>query len=255
MSTQQKLFDEVLLDIRRKRAKRQGLVYFLHDLMVGDLQNRLEDHKTKFRNVEIIGPLSDYWKKKIKKEKWSTQEDHKLLDISPNSKDLIVSALYIHSINDPISRFVQMREGLKKNGVLIAYAFGENSLCELRQAFSYAETRVNSGVSPRINPMIDTATLGALIRRSGFKHCVSDKLQFSFDYTNLKRLFKDLRGMGETNCMLGRSRKFLTKKLLNAVLDYYQQHFRICNESDRVKATVDVICVTAWNSAPSIKNK
>ena len=247
-NNQENIFDESLLKCRQKRAKAQGFVSFLHDKAILDLKDRLNEQEQCFPTVSIIGPFAKYWGRNLPIEHFNCHEDAQILPIKSNSSDLIISALYLHSVNDPIARLVQMRRGLKEGGILFAYAFGENSLYELRKSFEYADCENSGEGLPRVNPTADVPTFGSLLRRGGFNYCVSDKISYEIEYDDPKELFFDIRGMGETNAMRERSRKPLQKKVLRDALDFYKKNFALINSKQKYQATFDVVCLTGWNS-------
>tara|TARA_A100001011_G_scaffold303220_2_gene317143 strand:+ start:311 stop:1072 length:762 start_codon:yes stop_codon:yes gene_type:complete len=249
MTDQQYIFDENLINLRKKRAESKFST-FLHGLAISDLKDRLIELDDKFLETLIVGHFAKHWVDNINQNKINHISDEEFLKISPNSQDLIISALHLHSANDPISKLVQIRHGLKKNGIFVGYAFGEKSLYELRKSFEYSEIKNFGGVSPRIHPMIDTPTYGALLRRSGFNFCVSDKLHYEVQYENPLDLITDLKSIGETNCLLKRNKRVLTKFFLDDVLNYYQTNFLSNKEDNRYIATFDIICLTGWNSKP-----
>ena len=249
MTDQQNIFDENLINTRKKRIISK-FPTFLHSLAISDLKDRLIETGDDFLETLIVGPFAKYWADNISQKKISYIDDEKFLKISPSSQDLIISAFHLHTANDPISKLVQMRVGLKTNGIFFGYAFGDQSLYELRRSFEHAEIKNFGGVSPRIHPMIDTPTYGALLRRSGFKFCVSDKLHFEIEYQSPLHLIKDLKLMGETNCLLKRSKRVLTKNFLKDVLDFYEKNFLLKKIKNKYIATFDIICLTGWNSKP-----
>ena len=250
-NNQENIFDESLLKCRQKRAKAQGFVSFLHDKVILDLKDRLNEQRQGFPAVSIIGPFAKYWGRNLPIEHFNCHEDAQILPIKSNSSDLIISALYLHSVNDPIARLVQMRRGLKEGGILFAYAFGENSLYELRKSFEYADCENSGEGLPRVNPTADVPTFGSLLRRGGFNYCVSDKISYVIEYDDPKELFFDIRGMGETNAMRERSRRPLHKKVLRDALNFYKKNFASLNSKDKYQATFDIVCLTGWNSKPN----
>ena len=73
--------------------------------------------------------------------------------------------------------------------------------------------------------MIDTPTYGSLLSRSGFKFCVTDKLHFEIEYQDPWDLIIDLKSIGETNCLIKRSKRTLTKIFLKDVINFYKNNF------------------------------
>ena len=113
MTDQQNIFDENLINTRKKRIVNKFST-FLHDLAIRDLKDRLLEIGDEFLETLIVGPFAKHWAEKIFQKKVSCIDDEQLLKICPKSRDLIISAMHIHSANDPISKLVQMRFGLKK---------------------------------------------------------------------------------------------------------------------------------------------
>ena len=255
MQNQENIFDEELIKCRQERAKAQGFVSFLHDQVIEDLKDRMNEQKQKFLSIEIIGPFARYWGRSLSYKAYSFCEDANILPIKPKSRDLIISALYLHLVNDPIARLVQMRRGLKRKGILFAYAFGENSLYELKKSFEYAELKVFGKTSRRVNPTVDIPTFGILLRRAGFDYCVSDKLNYTVDYSDPMDLLFDIRGMGETNAMIERSRRPLPKRVLSYAMEYYMGNYKTLNKNNKYQATFDVVCLTGWSSKPGSIHK
>ena len=56
--------------------------------------------------------------------------------------------------------------------------------------------------------------------------------------------------MGETNCLLKRSKRVLTKTFLKDVLEFYEKNFLSNKINNKYIATFDIICLTGWNSKP-----
>ena len=249
MINQQNIFDENLIYIRKKRIINK-FPSFLHSLAINDLKDRLVEVGDEFLETLVVGPFAKHWAHNISQKKTSTIDDKEFFKIIPSSKDFIISALHLHSVNDPISKLVQMRFGLKKTGFFLGYAFGEQSLYELRRSFEYAEIKNFGGVSPRFHPMIDTPTYGTLLKRSGFKFCVSDKLHFEINYQSPLHIINDLKSIGETNCLLTRSKRVLTKNFLKDVFNFYKKNFLSNQTHNKVIATFDIICLTGWDTKP-----
>ena len=251
MTVQEIIFDENLINIRKERAKNK-FSSFLHDLAIIDLKDRTSEIGFKHPETLIVGHFAEHWVNKINHNKVHHIKEEEFLKITPNSKDLIISAFHLHSVNDPIAKLVQIRHGLKKNGLFIGYAFGEKSLYELRRSFEHAEIKSFGGVSPRVHPMVDTATYGTLLKRSGFNFCVSDKIHLEIKYENPLDLIFDLRCMGETNCLIERNKRILTKNFLSDVINFYKKNFCAKKIGSKYIATFDIVCLTGWISKPKV---
>ena len=77
----------------------------------------------------------------------------------------------------------------------------------MREALLAAEAAVSGGASPRVIPFGEVRDYGALLQRAGFALPVSDVDTLTVRYDTLFGLMLDLRAMGMTNPLVGRSRK------------------------------------------------
>jgi hypothetical protein len=73
---------------------------------------------------------------------------------------------------------------------------------------------------------------------------VADVERIDVAYSEFTTLANDLRALGETNALAERSRKFLRRDTLTATLAHYAAND--ADESGRLRATFDVIYLTAW---------
>ena len=63
-------------------------------------------------------------------------------------------------------------------------------------------------------------------------------------------LLSDIRGMGETNAMIERSRRTLPKRVLYYAMEYYRENYKTLKKDNKYQATFDVVCLTGWSSKP-----
>ncbi|HBK93200.1 MAG TPA: SAM-dependent methyltransferase [Parvularcula sp.] len=118
--------------------------------------------------------------------------------------DLIVSLLTLHAVNDPVGALAQMRRALKPDGLLVAVAFGEGTLSNLRSALYAAEAAATGRVAARVAPFAGVRDWGAALQRAGFALPVADIDRVQVQYRSASGLFSDLRGLGETCCLSAR---------------------------------------------------
>lgn len=170
--------------------------------------------------------------------------DEEALPFGAQSFDLIVSVLSLHTVNDLPGVLVQIRRALKPDGLFIAALFGGETLRELRQAFAEAESALLGGITPRVAPFADVRDLGGLLQRAGFALPVADVERSIVRYAEFSTLLQDLRGVGETSILLGRSRAPLRRDLLSAVLSRYAGEY--AGPDGRLRATFDIVYLTGW---------
>ena len=158
--------------------------------------------------------------------------------------DAIFSVLDLQSFNDVPGALIQMRRALKPDGFLLACLFAGDTLTELRQSWLAAEAAVTGGVSPRVAPMIDVRELGALLQRAGLALPVADLDRTIVRYADAVALIHELRELGLSNMLTGRSRTPVSRRLMAAAVNHYQQNF--ADGDGRVRATVEVAWLTGW---------
>ena len=168
-----------------------------------------------------------------------------VLNLEPNSRDAIFSILDLQSANDVPGLLIQMRRALKPDGLLLACLFAGDTLTELRQSWLAAEAKVSGGATPRVAPMIGVRELGALLQRAGFALPVADLDRTTVRYADAIALIHEISALGLSNIMTGRSRRFVSRRLLGAAIAHYHDNF--ADDDSRIRATLDVAWLTAWS--------
>jgi SAM-dependent methyltransferase len=158
--------------------------------------------------------------------------------------DLAVSLLALQTVNDLPGALLQIRRALKDDGLLIAAMIGGESLTELRQSLTIAESEVLGGASPRVAPFVDVRALGGLAQRAGLALPVVDLDRAVVRYPDMFALLADLRAMGATSALHARSRKPLRREVLARAAVVYAERF--ADPDDRLRATFDFVWLSGW---------
>ncbi len=166
------------------------------------------------------------------------------LPVEAQSCDLIVSALYLHWMNDLPGILTQARLALRPDGLFMANLLGGRSLHELRACLSEAESEIMGGLSPRCMPMADIRDLGGLLQRAGFSLPVADAEILTLTYPDIFRMMADLRGMGGQNALSGRLNRFTPKQVFLRAAELYQERFS--TKDGQIKASIELITLTGW---------
>jgi len=170
------------------------------------------------------------------------------LPFAPASLDLIASSLALHWVDDLVGTLIQIRLALKPDGLFLGAMLGGASLTELRQCLTEAEIEIAGGAGPRVSPFLDAYDGAALMQRAGFALPVVDVDTVIVRYDHPLRLVADLRAMGETNVLLERPRKPLTRPILARASALY--HERFGSADGRIPATFEIITLTGWAPHP-----
>ena len=170
--------------------------------------------------------------------------DEERLPFAAGSFDAVLSVLSLHWVNDLPGALLQACRALKPDGLFLAALLGGETLRELRLALVEAETEVEGGARPRVSPFAELRDAGGLLQRAGFALPVADLDRITVRYENAFALFGDLRGMGEANADLGRTRGFTRRRTLMRAAEIYQERYR--GDDGRIPATFDVLYLTGW---------
>lgn len=256
-----KLFSPSHLHQQKLRARNKFANYrFLFDWCEKEILSSLDYIKPSFPRVALFNNrFSESFRKDLIAKKQvehlivlDTQGndgcdirfDAEFLPLAPASLDLIISIFDLHTINDLPGTLLQMRQALKPDGLFMACFPGGETLHELRDALVQAELKCLGGASPRVFPFVDKQQAGALLQRAGFSLPVVDSEIIAVSYRDIFHLMQDLRGMGETNSIRQRYKRFTPSRLFFEAAQHYQsQH----SESDgKIKASFEMISLIGW---------
>ena len=167
-----------------------------------------------------------------------------LAGLEADSIDLVVSPLSLHLVNDTPGLMIQARRALVPDGLFLAAVPGAGTLGELRQSLLEAESHLTGGAHSRVHPFADVRDYGALMQRAGFALPVADREDIVVRYDDIFALMRDLRAMGMTNAMSGRSRSPVPRLLFDLAGEIYADRF---SEPDgRIRATFAIVHLSGW---------
>lgn len=232
------LFDTTARERAQSRAARLSSG---PDFMTLEVSDRMRDRLTDI-NRTFDTPLDIGGKLGLAGAK--TVADSDILELEPQSANLVTSVLALHAKNDPVGTLIQAARALKPDGFLLMSLFGGDTLHELRHAFLEAEAKVTGGARQRVFPFGDVRDLGGLIGRAGLALPVADVDRITVTYDHPLKLLADLRAMGEVNIMADRSRSGLRRDVLMTMCDVYLTRF--AGNDGRIPATFDIIYLSGW---------
>lgn len=250
------IFDRKKIRTQRNRAiEKMEDHNFLIEWTSNQLLSRLDTIKKEFPLSLQIGTRATLNKDKIPglellitMDSTNTRNtviaDEECLPFAPESFDLIISALNLHTTNDLPGTLLQLKNTLKPDGLFLSAIMGGETLNELRDVFTQAEMEIKGGVSPRVAPFADMPQMGALMQRAGFNLPVVDSEIVTVTYDNLFKLMHDLRFMGEGNALNARSKSFNNRSFLMRAAELYKQRY---SEPDgKIVATFEIIFLIGW---------
>jgi SAM-dependent methyltransferase len=253
------IFDRKLVRQRRVRSLGSG-TRFLEDIVTAELIDRLGAINRPLRTMLIHGAASSGLKTGASKRRPAARIiasdllmrpdidlvfDDELLPLSSQSLEAFIYVLGLESTNDVPGVLAQIRQALKPDGAFLAAVLGGETLSELRQAWLTAEAALLGGATPRVAPFIHVREWGSLLQRAGFALPVVDSDRRTVRYGNILGLMQDLRELGLANAMAQKSRKPVSRRLLEAVARAYAE--RYAASDGRIPATFEIIYLTGWS--------
>ncbi len=241
------VFDRRALRQRRDRAADRTGFGFLFEAAAERLADRLEDVTRRFPVALELGCRGGLVAPRLAGRggiERLVASDPELLPFAPASFDLILGALALHWVNDLPGALLQLRRALRPDGLLLVSLLGGETLRELRQAWMEAELEEEGGVSPRVSPFADPRDLGGLLQRAGLALPVVDSDRLTVTYPDALALMRDLRGMGESNAVAERRRRFTRRATLARAAARYAAAFG--RPDGRIAASFEIVTLTAW---------
>ncbi len=249
-SNPEPIFDRELYMARRARTKLSRPT-ILSQSVAAELAERLDPITRSFKRACLItvdpDPVAAALRAtgKVDIIKIIEPAPSEILPVEADEFDAVFNILDLHAVNDVPGALIQMRRALRPDGFFLACLFASQTLNELRQSWLEAEDLVTGGVSPRVSPMIDVRELGGLLQRAGLALPVVDLDRTIVRYPDPLALIHEIRSLGLSNILTGRSRKPVTRNLLGEAVSIYQQKF--ADDDGRIRATIELAWATAWS--------
>jgi hypothetical protein len=134
-----------------------------------------------------------------------------------NIFDICFCILSLNSSNSLPLAFKNIFNTLKKNGKFLAVFPAEECLKEFREYFlEYFKKKPNKSFMP----YLEIQTLGNLGMQSGFKNIIVDKETFNLKVFLPSDIWNFIRGIGESNYLLGREKRINKHLFLDFCKDY-----------------------------------
>lgn len=252
------IFDRTLIAARRRRAlaERAEGADFLMQRTADDLAGRLSVVERQFGQAAILDDETGLVEPAIaatgraarieQADFVATRESaaSEQIALAPESVDLVVSALSLHLVNDTPGILAQIRRALRPDGLFLAAVPGSGTLQELRESLIAAEAELTGGASPRVIPFADVRDYGALLQRAGFALPVADIDKLTVRYDTLFHLMLDLRAMGMTNPLTGRSRIPVGRRFFERAAEIYAERFS--DPDGRIRASFAIVNLSGW---------
>ena len=187
-------------------------------------------------------------KRQTDKQKIFLSLDEENLPFKNNQFNLVFSNLYLHWSNDLIKVLNEIYRILRPDGLFLCSIFGSETLNELKYSLCTAEDKILKSITPRVSPFIRLQDAGSLLQKVGFQLPVIDRDSIKIFYDDMFSLMKDLKGMGESNSLIGRKKNFTTKKLFSEANQIYKKKF---SKNKKIYATFEILYFIGWSKHSS----
>jgi SAM-dependent methyltransferase len=226
------IFDRELIRKNKIRARKNFSNHnFLHHLVSQILLDRIEIYDKNFLKILEIGAMDNFLENQLTKKFnqlngfiYKNIEDCENF-IVEEKFDLIISNLNLHFINQIPEFLTSIHRSLSENGIFLASFFGEENLFELQDVVTKSEEEIYQQISPRMIPTVDIKTAANLLKKVGFRDPASELEKIEIEYSEILNLLRDIRNTAQSNPMIKRSRKFMSKNFLNKIIENYQKFY------------------------------
>ena len=161
--------------------------------------------------------------------------DAQYLPLADASVDLVFSNLLLPWC-EPEALLGELRRVLKPEGLLALSTLGPDTLRELRDAWSAADS------GEHVHAFLDMHDLGDALVRAGFAAPVLDVERYTLSYASVGAVLADLQSTGARNALAARPRGLTGRGRFAAM----QAAYELRRHDGRLPATYEVVFAHAW---------
>ncbi|KAL4455704.1 hypothetical protein ABPG74_003114 [Tetrahymena malaccensis] len=200
------------------------------------------------QEIDLVAPQINLYKKFPDLKVYPLIVDEELFPFKSESLDMVVSNMNMHYVNDLSVGFSRILDSLKPDGTHIGAILGEETLQELRIAFTLAESERCGGVSQHVSPFVTITELGNLITRLSYNlpTVFSEKRMLYFDSS--VDLMQFLQDCGDNSCLLEKRKGVLKDTVLGSIA-IYDSLFKELNDPEyqnKIFSTFEIISYAGW---------
>jgi len=151
--------------------------------------------------------------------------------------DLIYSNAMLQWCNDLQQVFINLRQTLTPNGLILFTTFGPSTLQELRLAWLKVDTY------PHVSTFLGLDNLKSILKNVGFKRVELHSELKSLTCMDVKELMLNLKTLGAHNALHERAKGLTGKNRFAAMLKNYEQ-LRV---NSQLPVSYEIIYGQAWN--------
>ena len=156
------------------------------------------------------------------------------LPLADSSVEGVFSSLMLQWVVDLRQAFLETYRTLQPGGYGFFSTFTPNTLHELNASFKAQGYRSPTSL------FRDEAYITELLEKAGFNDITATPETIVIPYGSLLDLMRSLKGIGAQNKMTVKNNRFLGRKGLEALEEYYSKHF-----GSNIPATWEILYITA----------
>ena len=241
------LFNKIS-ELLGEKLKELGSNYDKILLLSSDAGESLENTiKVSFSKLIFLSPYRNLLNKKNNQSnKILKVESHfENLPLKNEKFDLIISNLCINSIINKKRHLNEIYKLLKVNGLFVCNFFGEKTMYELRDSLFSTDEKLFNGAFMRLPINLKMVDISDLLGQVGFKELVSETISYKIYYKNIRKIFEDLKGIGENKILSNRKKSLMTNNYLNTLNNEYRKKF---SDENGLRLSCDVVSVSSWKN-------
>ena len=127
---------------------------------------------------------------------------------------------------------------LRPGGLFIFSAFGANTFCELRQAFTLACNEKNYALGEALALPITEERMHEVMTNAGLSNISGITSRVTVVYPSVNELVRAIKGMGARNASPHRNRSTGVRRVWHRMTELYEQEF---STAEGVPATIEII--------------
>lgn len=161
------------------------------------------------------------------------------LPLATNSVDCVVSHCMLQWCDDYVQVLQEVKRVLRPQGLFLFSTLGPDTFQELRASWAHVDDRIH------VHDFIDMHHIGDELLRTQFVDPVMDCEFVTLHYSELKKVWQDLRATGVQNRSQQRMRGLLGKHAWQQFCDAYAGY---CTAEGKYPLTYEIIYGHAWAS-------
>ena len=167
-----------------------------------------------------------------------TVADAELLPYTSSAFDLVASSFTYQWLEQWRDALGEVMRVLRPGGLFIFSAFGANTFCELRQAFTLACNEKSYALGEALALPITEERMHEVMTNAGLSNISGITSRVTVVYPSVNELVRAIKGMGARNASTHRNRSIGVRRIWRRMTELYEKEF---GTPGGVQATFEII--------------